>query len=257
MAPLVSLETRDRVTTLTLERPAYLNALSETVAADFRAAVARAAREPSKVVVLRGAGRSFSSGGDLRFIEGNMRRPKAALAPVMRRFYGSFLAVRDLPQVTIAQVHGAAVGAGLCLALACDLRTVEARARLCLNFTRLGLNPGMAAWPLARAVLGDARARELLLTARDFTGRDLHSWGGAALVAPTAAALARRTSALARRIAGLSGEALRLTKAETRLGVSLEPFLAFEARGQAVSFKSAELAEGVTAVRERRAPAFR
>jgi enoyl-CoA hydratase len=104
----------------------------------------------------------------------------------MRRFYGSFLSIRGLPQVTITKMQGSAVGAGLCLALATDLRVVCDDARLGFNFVRLGLNPGMAAWPLARFAFGDSRARELLFTGRFFTGRELFDWGAASARAANA-----------------------------------------------------------------------
>ncbi|MBI4371124.1 MAG: enoyl-CoA hydratase/isomerase family protein [Elusimicrobia bacterium] len=253
---LVSLRTEAAVTTITLERPEALNALSEPLARGFAAAVARARREASKVVVVQGAGRAFCAGGDLAFIAANRRRAAADLAPRMRRFYGSFLSVRELPQVTIAKVQGAAVGAGLCLALACDLRAVAPEARLGFNFVRLGLNPGMAAWPLARAVLGEARARELLFTGRFFSGRDLLAWGGASASGPAGPRLDAACARLARSAAAGSGAALRALKAETRLREDLAPFLDFESRGQARAFLSPDLAEGLAAARERRAPRF-
>jgi enoyl-CoA hydratase/carnithine racemase len=242
---------------LRLERPQALNAMSEGMAADFAAAVKRAAREKSKVLVLEAAGPAFSAGGDLSFIEKNMKRPKASLTPVMRRFYGSFLSIREVPQVTIAKIHGTAVGAGLCLALACDLRVVADDAKLGFNFVRLGLNPGMAAWPLARAALGDARARELLFTGRLFTGREFHSWGGACASASIPGEVDMICAELAGRIASGSAESLRILKAETRIGEKLSPYLAHEARGQASTFKGADLAEGVAAIRQRRAPRFK
>lgn len=247
---LVLLQTAGAVTTLTLNRPGALNAMNEAMAAEFEGAVARAGRAKSKVVVLRGAGPAFSAGGDLAFIEANMKRPRAALAPLMRRFYGSFLSLRDLPQVTVADLHGTAVGAGLCLALACDMRVAAPAAKLAFNFVRLGLNPGMAAWPLARAVLGEARARELLFTGRSFTGRDLVNWGGAL------SSDERSAAELARQIAEGSSDALRALKVETRVGEDLAPYLAREAAGQAATFKGKDLAEGVAAVRARRPPRF-
>lgn len=253
---LVTLRTDRAVTTLRLERPQALNAMSEAMAAEFATAVKKASREKSKVVVLEAAGHAFSAGGDLAFIEKNMTRPKASLAPVMRRFYASFLSVRALPQATIAKVHGTAVGAGLCLALACDLRVVAEDAKLGFNFVRLGLNPGMAAWPLARAALGDARARELLFTGRLFTGKDLAAWGGACASAPDAASLDGVCAELAGRVASGSALSLRLLKEETLLADPLSPYLAHEAKGQAETFKGPDLVEGVRAVRERRPPRF-
>lgn len=253
---LVSLRTDRSVSTLRLERPQALNAMSEDMARDFAAAVKRAAREKSKVLVLEAAGPAFSAGGDLAFIEKNRTRPKAALAGIMKRFYGDFLSIREVPQVTIAKIHGTAVGAGLCLALACDLRAVVEDAKLGFNFVRLGLNPGMAAWPLARAAVGDARARDLLFTGRLFSGRDLHSWGGACATAAIPAELDGVCAELAGRIASGSGESLRILKAETRIGGDLSPYLAHEAKGQALTFKGADIAEGVAAIRQRRAPKF-
>ncbi|MFI5347290.1 MAG: enoyl-CoA hydratase/isomerase family protein [Elusimicrobiota bacterium] len=254
--PTVSWRTDEYVTRLTLNRPAALNALSEEMANEFVAAVKRVAREKSKVVILEGAGSAFCAGGDLAFIEKNRKRPAKALAPLMRKFYGSFLSVRDLPQVTIAKIQGPAVGAGLCLALATDLRVVCDDARLGFNFVRLGLNPGMGAWPLARAAFGDARARELLFTGRFFSGRDLLAWGAASAHAATAAELDAVAGDLACTVAGGSSDSLRILKAETRIADDLSLFLAHEARGQAVTFKGPDIVEGLAAVRERRAPRF-
>lgn len=253
---LVSLRTERSITTLRLERPQALNAMSEAMAREFSAAVKRAAREKSKVLVLEAAGPAFSAGGDLGFIEANMKKPQSRLAPIMRRFYGDFLSIRTLPQATIAKVHGTAVGAGLCLALACDLRVVADDAKLGFNFVRLGLNPGMAAWPLARAALGDARARELLFTGRLFSGKDLFAWGGACAVASVPGEIDALCAELAGRIAAGSAESLRLLKAETRIGFDLSLYLAHEAKGQASTFKGTDIVEGVAAIRQRRAPKF-
>jgi enoyl-CoA hydratase len=252
----VSWRTDGAVTRLTLNRPEALNALSEELAAEFSAAVKRVAREKSKVVLLEGAGKAFCAGGDLAFIDNNRRRKAAMLAPLMRKFYGSFLSIRNLPQVTIAQIQGSAVGAGLCLALATDLRVVCDDARLGFNFVRLGLNPGMAAWPLARAAFGDARARDLLFTGRFFTGRDLFDWGAASARAANAEHLSAAAGAFAAEVAAGSSESLRILKAETFVDGGLDLFLSHEARGQARTFKGADIAEGVAAVRERRAPRF-
>ena len=253
---LVSWRTEGAVTRLTLNRPEALNALSEEMAAEFAAAVKRVAREKSKVVLLEGAGKAFCAGGDLAFIEKNRKRPAASLAPLMRKFYGSFLSIRGLPQVTISKIQGSAVGAGLCLALAADLRVASDDARLGFNFVRLGLNPGMAAWPLARAAFGDARARELLFTGRFFTGRELFDWGAASARAAGSEDLSACVDALAETVAVGSFESLRLLKAETLLDQKLSMFLSHEARGQARTFKGRDIVEGVAAVRERRVPLF-
>jgi enoyl-CoA hydratase/carnithine racemase len=253
---LVSWRTDGALTRLTLNRPEALNALSQELAAEFAAAVKLVAREKSKVVLLEGAGSAFCAGGDLAFIEANRRRKAPALVSLMRRFYGSFLSIRTLPQVTIAKIHGPAVGAGLCLALATDLRVVCDDARLGFNFVRLGLNPGMAAWPLGRAAFGDARARDLLFTGRFFTGRELFDWGAASVRTKRPRELSAAADGFARSAASSSSESLRLLKTETLLKEDLTSFLEFEARGQARTFAGADLAEGLAALRERRAPRF-
>ena len=252
----VAVRSEGAVSRLVLTRPEALNALSEETAAEFAAAVRGLGRSNAKVVVLEGQGAAFCAGGDLRFIEMNAARPKAELAPLMRRFYSAFLSIRSLPQITIAKVHGSAVGAGLCLALACDLRVVAADARLAFNFVKLGLNPGMAAWPLARAALGDARARELLMTGRFFAGRELLAWGGASAAPSERAGLDAAAEGLAAEVAAASASALRALKDETRLGADLGAFLALEAREQARAFKGADVREGLAAIRDRRAPRF-
>jgi enoyl-CoA hydratase/carnithine racemase len=247
----VAFATSGAVTTVTLKRPAALNAMSEDMAREFAACMKSVSREPSKVVVLEGEGTAFSAGGDLDFIEANRGRPKAKLPAIMRRFYSDFLSVRDLPQVTIAKIHGPAVGAGLCLALACDLRVALTTAKLGFNFVRLGINPGMAAWPLARAAFGDARARELLMTGHFFNGADLRAWGASSAASATLEELDRTCAAMAAEISESSGASLRILKAETRLRENLSPFLGHEARGQAETFLGPDLAAGLRKIRTR------
>lgn len=250
------LESAGAVARLTLGRPQALNALDVPLLEEFARALDLVRKSPAKVLVITGAGGAFSAGGDLGFLEDSIGSPKARLRPRMRWFYDSVLRLRTLPQATIAQVNGAAVGAGLCLALACDLRTALADARCALNFVKLGLSPGMGAWPLARAAFGDARARDLLFTGRFFTGLDLHAWGACSETAESPAELEKLTAALAAKVASGSRVALRKLKEETLLSEPLERFLAFEAAAQTHSFHEKDIQEGLAAVRERRAPRF-
>lgn len=253
----LELETKEGVTRLWLNRPETLNAMSEETAREFEQVLKKVAKEKSRAVILSGRGTAFSAGGDLAFIEANMKRSRADLRKRMKRFYESFLAVRALPQATIAEINGHAVGAGLCLAFACDLRYARADAKMGFNFVRLGLAPGLAAWPLAKAVLGDQRARELLLTGRFFTGRELASWGGAVEALELPAEVTASAEAAARAIASGSPLALRHLKKELRLSdAHLPSYLKAEAEGQAECFGSDELKEGVAAIREKRAPRF-
>jgi len=135
-------------------------------------------------VILTGAGRAFSAGGDLGMIQeradhgaSEPGRARRSIREAMRSFYQLFLSVREIPCPTLAALNGHAIGAGLCVALACDVRIAAEDAKLGLNFTRLGLHPGMGAtWTLPRLV-GSARAAELLFSSRILTGAEAAAIG--------------------------------------------------------------------------------
>ena len=263
--PLVLVDRKGDVATLTFNDPERRNAMSQAMGEAFAREVAGLVRaEGLRVVVLTGAGRAFSAGGDLDMIQARADEGAAepgiarrAIRDTMRSFYKLFLSVRELPCPTIAAINGHAVGAGLCVALACDLRLVSREARLGLNFTRLGLQPGMGAtWTLPRLV-GAARAAELLYTSRLIGGEEAAEIGlaGRALdperVLPEALALAEEIAACAPlAVAGVKQSLARSAQA------SLEDQLSFEAEVQAACFESADVHEGLTAARERRDPRF-
>jgi len=176
----------------------------------------------------------------------------------MRNFYGLFLRVREIPCPTIAALNGSAIGAGLCVALACDVRIAASDARLGLNFTALGLHPGMGAtWTLPRLV-GPARAAELLFSSRILTGAEAAEIGlvNRAVARDEVVPAARE---LARSFAANGPAAVRgVKRALARTGEStLSDQLDFEADVQAWCFTEADVQEGLAAVREKRAPRFR
>jgi enoyl-CoA hydratase/carnithine racemase len=166
------------ITRLTLNRPAQANALDVAMGCELEAALALASQQPDlRAIVLAGAGKHFSAGGDFAFIEETTRLPRDQVRERMLRFYRSYLSVLDAPVPTIALVHGCAIGAGLCLALACDLRVGTRSARLGANFLRVGLHPGMGATVLLPHVIGAARAARLLATAEVIDGNQAHHAG--------------------------------------------------------------------------------
>ena len=263
--PLVLLARDGDVVTLTFNDPSHLNAMTRAMGEAFSAAVTDLAGDASlRAVVLTGAGRAFSAGGDLAMIEahaaaGAANGPggRSAIRDTMRSFYKLFLSVRELPCPSIAAVNGAAIGAGLCVALACDVRIASSEAKLGLNFTQLGLHPGMGAtWTLPRLV-GPARAAEILFSSRIFTGAEAATIGLAnRAVAPAEVVPAAR--ALAAEFAAAAPLAVRgVKRALARSGdASLEDQLSFEAQEQAACFESRDVHEGLASVRERRAPKF-
>ncbi|HVN38073.1 MAG TPA: enoyl-CoA hydratase/isomerase family protein [Myxococcota bacterium] len=265
MSPLVRVDRDGPVATLTLEDPERRNAMSEAMGEAFAAVMqALVADGELRVLVLTGAGDAFSAGGDFGMLE--TRAARAAEQPgigrqetrdAMRAFYGLFLTLRDLPCPTLAAINGPAIGAGLCVALACDLRIAARDAKLGLNFTRLGLHPGMGAtWTLPRLV-GSAPAAELLYTGRTITGEDAALLGmvnravARERVLPEAFELAREVAEAAPiAVAGVK-RALARSAAAT-----LDDQLGFEAAEQARCFESRDVHEGLAAARERRRPRF-
>jgi enoyl-CoA hydratase len=263
-SPILASRERD-VVTLTFNLPERRNAMTRALGEALAEQVALLSADPSlRAVLLTGGGSAFSAGGDLGMIrelaDQGAARPGLARREIrdqMRSFYKLYLAVRDLPCPTLAAINGHAIGAGFCVALACDLRIASREAKLGLNFTRLGLHPGMGAtWTLPRLV-GPALAAELLYTSRLLTGAEAAAIGlvNRAVAADQVLPIARE---LAQEVARCAPLAVRGVKRalERSLGTSLEDQLSFEASEQAACFESADVQEGISAAAERRDPVF-
>ncbi len=248
----------DGVVLLTLNDPDRRNAMSEAMTDAWCRALAELGDDPGvRCVVVTGAGRAFSSGGDLSWIAGRNRVEVPALREHMMAFYRTWLAVRDLEVPTIAAVNGPAVGAGLCLALACDLRYAADGARLIAPFTRLGLHPGMAATYLLPEAAGLPLAREMLFTGRAVTGAEAAAHGLVNRAVPAERVLDEALG-VAAAIAANAPVATRLTKAALAGGgrPDLEAALRWESLAQSVTMATRDLLEGIAAQREKRAPRF-
>jgi enoyl-CoA hydratase/carnithine racemase len=246
------------VVLLTLNDPARRNAMSDAMTAAWREVIADLRDDAGlRCVVVTGAGTAFSSGGDLSWIAERGEVEVAPLRDHMLGFYRTWLSIRSLEVPTVAAVNGAAVGAGLCLALACDLRYAAADAKLVAPFTRLGIHPGMAATYLLPEVGGLPLAREMLFTGRVVTGAQAESHGLVNRAVPREDVL-EEALGVAAEIAERAPVATRLTKAALADGgqPSLEAALRWESLAQPVTMASEDLAEGIAAQRERRAPRF-
>ncbi|WP_344578569.1 enoyl-CoA hydratase/isomerase family protein [Nonomuraea roseoviolacea] len=247
----------DGLVLLTLNRPDRRNAMTDGMTEQWRATMTELARDRDvRCVVVTGAGSAFSAGGDLSWLGERNVEPVPALRDRMLEFYRSWLSVTALEVPTIAAVNGPAVGAGLCLALACDLVYAADDARLLAPFTSLGLHPGMAATHLLPARAGVALAREMLLTGRAISGREAEIKGLVNRSFPRAD-LMTEVSAVAGEIIRNAPVATRLTKVALAAGhADLEAALRWEALAQPVTMASADLMEGLAARRERRVPKF-
>jgi len=241
MSELVSL-TGDSsgVRTLTLNDHPRRNAISTEMEPQLAAAVAAVAADAgARVLVVAGAGSAFCAGADLDATFGSAEEPVAELRRRLLRLYDSFLAIARLEIPTIAAVQGAAVGAGVNLALACDLRIAGPRARFGVTFSRLGLHPGGgASWFLTRAV-GRQRALSLLLDGATVDAPAALGLGLVVDVVDDPLADARERAA---RWAALDLELLRNVKRTVQLAElgTLEDTVGFESWAQAASARTGD-----------------
>jgi enoyl-CoA hydratase len=252
------------VATILLNRTHRRNALTFEMGRELETAVEKLNLDSAvRVVLLRGAGEAFCSGADFELLRGFRALGRAEAEATMLDFYQRFLSIQALAVPSIAVIQGGAIGAGCCLALACDLRLAATDAKLCFNFVRLGLSPGMAATFHLPQLCGQARALELLTTGRAQTGEEAAAFG---LVnrAVSPEALEAEAWALAQQIASAAPLAVRMTKHAVRStpcasedGAALAQALRFEAQSQAACFASRDYAEAMTAVVEKRPPVFR
>jgi 2-(1,2-epoxy-1,2-dihydrophenyl)acetyl-CoA isomerase len=243
------------VRTLTLDRPAALNALDRELKEVLLAAVRGAARDAHvRAVVLTGAGRAFCAGQDL----GELGEDGTGLAEELReRYVPLILAMRRLEKPVVAAVNGVAAGAGFSLALACDLRVVADGATFVAAFGRIGLVPdsGMS-WFLPRLV-GPARAAEITLLSEPVDAARAERIGLADRVVPAAAVVAE-AQALAARLAAGAPRAMALTRRALAFGQEhdLEAALEFETQLQDAAGRTADHAEGMRAFAGKRPPRF-
>jgi enoyl-CoA hydratase/carnithine racemase len=154
-----------------LNNPEQLNALNTTMAEGCVELAAIIQNSPARVVVFSGRGRAFSAGGDLQYLLKLTELKAEKSAAAMLNFYRSYLTLFTLPLPTIAHINGACVGAGFCLALACDLRFVHSGSKVGMNFVRIGLNPGMAAEAWAQGE-NSPLIREMLLTGKIYSSSE-------------------------------------------------------------------------------------
>ncbi|MBJ7383689.1 MAG: enoyl-CoA hydratase [Mycolicibacterium sp.] len=265
-APLVLVDrTRPEVAVVTLNRPERMNSMAFDVMVPLKAALDELTHDNSvRAVVLTGAGRGFSSGADHKSAGSvphvaGLTRPTFALRS-MEVLDDVILAIRKLHQPVIAAVNGAAIGGGLCLALACDIRVAAEGA----YFRAAGINNGLTASELGLSYLlpraiGTSRAFELMLTGRDVDAAEAERIGLVSRTVPDGELL-DTCYEMADRIAGFSRPGIELTKRTLWSGLdagSLEGHMQAEGLGQLyVRLLTANFEEAVAARAEKRDPVF-
>lgn len=247
------------VARLVLDNPEQRNAMSDQMTASWVRAVDELAEDRSvRVVVVTGEGSAFCSGGNTGWIASEPDASVDHLRTRMIAFYRAWLAIRRLEVPTIAAVNGPAIGAGLCLALACDLRYAASGAKLGAPFVKLGMNPGMAATWLLPNVVGEAHARDLLITGRTVVAEEALQLGLVSrVIAPDE--FQDQVLDVATGIAATAPIPSRYTTLALRDGghADFESCVQWEALAQPVTLATEDLQEGIRAAREKRAPRFR
>lgn len=241
------------VLTITLNRPEVYNALTRLLHAELRAALEGAADPGVRCVVLTGAGKGFCSGQDLR----EFTALGSVAEALEETYHPNVRLLRSLAKPVLGALNGVAAGAGLSLALACDVRTAAASATLVPGFVGIGLVPDAGGTAALERLLGASRAFEWMSSNRRLGAQEALAWG---LVSEVVA-----DEDFEARVAELAAEwAERPTAAvgRTKLlldhahGADLESQLAREAALQQECIESADFAEGVSAFLEKRPPRF-
>jgi enoyl-CoA hydratase len=231
----VRTEVTGNVALLTVSDPARRNAMNLELSARLVDALHAAETDPAvRAVVITGAPPAFCAGGDLRELQ-------AADAATLRAVYGGFAAVASSPLPTIAAVNGAAVGAGLNLALACDLRLAGPAARFEARFLDLGIHPGGGYTWMAHRALGAQGTAALTLFGETLDAEQAQRSGLVWRGYPDDAALLAGARELAGRAAAAPADVVRTTKATMRLTTGLASAadaLEIEVRAQAESTRS-------------------
>lgn len=224
---------------LTLTDPDKRNALGTQMSRELIAAFqALQADSETRALIITGEGPAFCAGADLPELFGDADRPIIDIHTSLQRYYQAFLLVRELEFPTIAAVNGPAVGAGLNLALCCDLRTASPSAMFGATFARIGLHPGGGCtWFLVHAI-GASRALRTLLLGEEIDAEQAVAWGLADGPADDCVAAAIE---LAGRLAALDPSLARHIKRSVGLAAStsgLAAVLEYESWAQAASSTS-------------------
>lgn len=252
---LVRTDLGDGVLSITLDHP-KANAFTDEMIGALQAAFKQAGRDAQvRSVLLSGSGKFFSTGRDLKDV--SRAAGESFRSHLLRTFNPLILQIRNLEKPVLAAVNGAAAGAGLGIALACDLRIASEEARFVVGFLGIGLAPDSAVSLLLPALIGLGRATEFAFTNAPINAQQALEWGLVNRLVSTAD-LATQAFAWAAQLANGPVHAMGLAKRDFNRAVlpDLERLLDYEAHLQDVAGHGEEFKEGVHAFLEKRAPDF-
>jgi 2-(1,2-epoxy-1,2-dihydrophenyl)acetyl-CoA isomerase len=243
------------VLTITLNRPDVLNAFNAAMHKGLATALKEARGPEVRAVVVTGAGRGFCVGQDLTEFR---EAPGDIGARLRENYHPNVLAIRALEKPVIAAVNGAAAGAGLSFACACDIRIASDAASFVPAFINIGLVPDSGGSYFVTRILGPARAFEWLASGRKLSAPDAHAWGLVSEVIE-ADVFPARIAEVALRFAALPTRGIGMTKRliDHVVNATLQQQLEREAELQSAATQTDDFKEGVAAFLEKRPPEFR
>ena len=250
----------DEVATIEMDRPDSLNALSLQLVTELRNAVKKAVDDGARAAILKGRGRAFCSGGDLREMRSMWEREgriEAFLEEPLRALHDLIASIREAPIPFIAAVNGVCAGAGTNLALACDIVIAADNAAFSEGFVKIGLSPDCGGTYFLPRIVGEKLAAELLMTGDEIDAARAERIGLVNYVVPSDeldARAAKLAQKLASRPAGSLARIKRMLNDSG--GNSLREQLDLEHECQLESGRSADFKEGVAAFMEKRKPVF-
>ena len=252
-------DVRDNVAHLTLNRPDAANSINENMGKDLMHAALRCDEDPEiRAVLISGAGKIFSGGGDLKdFISKGDQLPYH-IKEITTYLHAAISRLTRMDAPVIAAVHGAVAGAGMSIAIACDIVVAAETTRFMVAYTRAGLVPDGSSTYFLPRIVGLKRALELTLTNRMFSAQEALQWGLITRVVPDnellaqARAIAVQLAAGPTRAYGISKRLLHSGWMET-----LETQMENESQAIANSARTLDAREGITAFLEKRPPKFK
>lgn len=248
------------VATLLLNRPEKLNALDDGMRQGLTEALFTVAREPSiRVAIVTGAGRAFCAGGDIqKMMELKNNHQSATFRGYLQTGHDLVRGIRRLPKPVVASVNGPAAGAGMNLALACDLRIASDQATFTQAFVRIGLHPDWGGTFFLPRLIGIGRAVEMFFLGEPVNATEAQRLGMVNFLVPHEQ-LAEETRKLAERLAARPPLPLGLLKQALyeRLETQLDLMMEHELEAQMKCFDSEDFTEGLRAFLEKRKPNFK
>ncbi|PJZ64363.1 enoyl-CoA hydratase [Leptospira wolffii] len=252
----VELSNESRIEILYLNNPQTKNSMTVDMGMEFKAHIERLKKNPPRAVVVTGKNGIFSAGGNFELLKSFAEKSFETNKKEMYEFYNLFLSVRDLNVPIICAANGHAVGAGLSITLACDIRVFADEGKYQFNFVKLGIHPGMGSSYITKELFGYEIANRLLFLAETLSGKEAYKLGICYDSVPKDEVLQRATE-IAISLSESAPMALSELKKNSYNREELNAALRKEAESQALNFLSKDFKETIRSIEEKRKPIFR